>query len=136
MKGKGTFVAPREHTAVRNYIVLIPNANAVLIPDRWFELTMMLKARFLARGYLTMVFPSNADLSAVRKMCYEDQVRGAIFFGIDRARPPVRDTDVFLHKRSVPVIYLEERAGETNRNTVSFDHEAAGVLAVEALIKA
>ncbi|MBI4976530.1 MAG: substrate-binding domain-containing protein [Spirochaetes bacterium] len=135
VKGKGTFVAPREHTAIRNYIVIIPNVHTPgIIPDRWFELIQIVKGYLLARGYLTMVFASTGDLAAVRKMCYEDQVRGVLFFGIDRTRPLVRDAEVFLKKRSVPIVYLEERVGEANRNTVSFDHEAAGVLAAEHLI--
>ncbi|MEK6793579.1 MAG: substrate-binding domain-containing protein [Spirochaetota bacterium] len=126
IKGKGTFVAPREHLGIKNYIVIIPNINAGgIIPDLWQSIIVLLKGDIIAHGFLPIVFSSAGDFSEIRKMCYEDQIRAAVFFGIDPAKPAVRDAEIFLKKRHIPLTYLEQR-GKNTESTVTFDDEAAG----------
>lgn len=134
VKGKGTFVAPREHLGVKNYIVIIPNISAGgIVPDVWQSIILLLKGEVLTRGFLPMVFSSAGDFSEIRKMCYEDQIRAAVFFGIDITKPAVRDAEVFLKKRHIPLVYLEQR-GRNTESTVAFDDTSAGALCAKHLI--
>lgn len=129
VKGKGTFVAPREHLSLRNYfLVLVSPGVKNLLPDVWWRLLTELRGEALNRGYFLSVFAAQGDFAEVRKMCYEDQIRGAFLIDVPTEASSIGELEGFLKKRGLPVIRIEERPGEKNADTISMDHRAAGRL--------
>jgi DNA-binding LacI/PurR family transcriptional regulator len=135
IKGKGTYIAPREHFAI-NYVLVMVNPTKIrLLPDVLQQLTMCLRSEFISRSQLMMTFMASEDLVDVRKMCYEDQVRGVFFLDINRSIPYVRDIEAFFKKRNIPIIYYEEKINVQNINTISLDHKLAGAMCANHLIE-
>ncbi|MBL8992258.1 MAG: substrate-binding domain-containing protein [Spirochaetia bacterium] len=134
VKGKGTFVAPREHFSIRNYFLVLVNPGpGKLLQDVWQRFLSELRGEALAEGYFLTTFTTQSDPAEIRKMCYEDQVRGAFFVDIPHGLPSGDELAGFLKKRGLPVIHIEEKPGEKNSDTVSLDHTAAGRLSAEHL---
>lgn len=135
VKGKGIFVAPREHLSIRNWVVaILRRYGQAVYHETWSRTLLALRGELMARGHGLMVFGDQDGFVDLRKMCYEDQVRGVVF--IDPAETPsMKEIAKFLERRRVASVRLEEKPGATNRNTVSFDHHQAGAQCAAHLIE-
>ncbi len=135
IKGKGTYAAPRGHLGLRSWVVaLVRPRRASLIQEIWFRYLMELRGELLAHSHGLNVFSETEGFLDLRKMCYEDQVRGVVL--VDPLfTPPVKALIAFLKKRNVPVSFVEEKEKQKNDNTICLDHRRAGELCAEHLIK-
>lgn len=135
IKGKGTYVAPREHFSVKYVLVILNPVNIRAVPELINNLITKLRCELISRGQLIMIFMGAGDLVDVRKMCYEDQVLGAFMVDINRSVSYMKDIEEFLIKRNVPIVYFEEKPDSPNKNTISIDHYQAGAMCASHLIQ-